>query len=171
MVPGRVRSLRTYRPIRPYDASTTSSRVFRGGSWDADARSLRAAGRGGNRPGYRDDNLGFRLAEVGSPASSQVPGAGTRSGLASQGGGALWSRLRYGTRRRRFKNFRRVPRATFIAQNSSPEPLQIPELSARARVATCPQPQPCRRLGFCKAQPHPDPSPFVNSMPRASSAA
>ena len=43
-------------------ASTTSSRVFRGGSWDADARSLRAAGRGGNRPGYRDDNLGFRLA-------------------------------------------------------------------------------------------------------------
>ena len=37
-------------------------RVHRGGSWNYDARRCRAAFRGINAPGYRNFNLGFRLA-------------------------------------------------------------------------------------------------------------
>lgn len=37
------------------------SRVFRGGSWGGRARSVRAARRYRVEPGYRNDNLGFRL--------------------------------------------------------------------------------------------------------------
>jgi formylglycine-generating enzyme required for sulfatase activity len=39
-----------------------SQRVVRGGSWNNDARYLRAATRIGNTPDYRNLNLGFRLA-------------------------------------------------------------------------------------------------------------
>ena len=37
-------------------------RVIRGGSWNTNARNVRAAYRNGNEPGNRNDNLGFRLA-------------------------------------------------------------------------------------------------------------
>ncbi len=38
-----------------------SGRVYRGGSWNYDARGLRSAGRDFSSPGFRDDDLGFRL--------------------------------------------------------------------------------------------------------------
>jgi formylglycine-generating enzyme required for sulfatase activity len=40
-------------------------RVIRGGSWNSDARSVRAAIRLGFDPGYRNHYLGFRLARSG----------------------------------------------------------------------------------------------------------
>ena len=36
-------------------------RVIRGGSWNSNARNVRAANRNGNDPGNANDNLGFRL--------------------------------------------------------------------------------------------------------------
>ncbi len=53
-----------------------SRRVIRGGSWDGRARSVRAAYRGWDDPGYRNDNLGFRLIRGqgharASPAGNQ----------------------------------------------------------------------------------------------------
>jgi len=41
-----------------------STRVFRGGSWYEYARYARAAGRGNGPPGFRDDDLGFRLSRT-----------------------------------------------------------------------------------------------------------
>lgn len=65
---------------------TGSNRVIRGGSWNNDARNVRAAYRNWNDPGNRNDNLGFRLAGAqtwaGWPApdptgaASGPPGAG-----------------------------------------------------------------------------------------------
>jgi formylglycine-generating enzyme required for sulfatase activity len=46
----------------PQGPSEASDRVFRGGSWDVDARSCRSALRGGNTPAVRLGNLGFRVA-------------------------------------------------------------------------------------------------------------
>ncbi len=40
------------------------ARVLRGGGWDSGPGYARSAGRNGNRPGDRDDNLGFRLART-----------------------------------------------------------------------------------------------------------
>jgi Sulfatase-modifying factor enzyme 1 len=37
-----------------------TDRVIRGGSWNNDARNVRAAYRNANHPGNRNDNLGFR---------------------------------------------------------------------------------------------------------------
>ena len=37
------------------------NRVIRGGSWNDNARNVRAANRNGNHPGNANDNLGFRL--------------------------------------------------------------------------------------------------------------
>ena len=45
----------------PKGASSGSYRVYRGGSWDLDARSCRVANRDRNAPDYRDNALGFRL--------------------------------------------------------------------------------------------------------------
>ena len=47
--------------------NVASRRVNRGGSWYGDADILRAADRGGNRPGYRYDYLGFRARRTQSP--------------------------------------------------------------------------------------------------------
>ncbi|MDR1738102.1 MAG: formylglycine-generating enzyme family protein [Candidatus Symbiothrix sp.] len=46
----------------PRGASTGSSRVFRGGGWDYDARLVRVSNRYGITPGNRGSILGFRLA-------------------------------------------------------------------------------------------------------------
>jgi formylglycine-generating enzyme required for sulfatase activity len=45
----------------PPGPNTGSYRVNRGGSWDYDAGYARSAFRSWNMPGYRNDNLGFRL--------------------------------------------------------------------------------------------------------------
>ena len=44
------------------DKSRGSLRVLRGGSWDGDAQNCRSAVRFGNRPGYRNGSVGFRLS-------------------------------------------------------------------------------------------------------------
>ncbi len=46
-------------------------RVYRGGSWFAHARLVRAACRDGYRPGFRSDNLGFRLSRGPQPAGAE----------------------------------------------------------------------------------------------------
>jgi formylglycine-generating enzyme required for sulfatase activity len=47
--------------VDPTGAANGEYRVVRGGSWGNQARSARSAIRGGNRPAYRDHNVGFRL--------------------------------------------------------------------------------------------------------------
>ena len=46
----------------PQGPVTGSLRVIRGGSWNGSARVARSANRGNGAPGFRDFNLGFRLA-------------------------------------------------------------------------------------------------------------
>jgi len=48
----------------PTGPSSGSVRVLRGGSWDIDARYCRSADRDADTPGYRGNNLGFRLART-----------------------------------------------------------------------------------------------------------
>ena len=48
-------------------ASSCSSRVFRGGSWDGNPPVVRAASRYGNSPASGDYNLGFRIARTLTP--------------------------------------------------------------------------------------------------------
>lgn len=49
----------------PTDAVTLGpKRVLRGGSWNSNARSCRAANRNWNDPGNRNDNIGFRLSRA-----------------------------------------------------------------------------------------------------------
>ena len=43
---------------------TGSNRVIRGGSWNDNARNVRAANRNWNDPADRNDNLGLRLARA-----------------------------------------------------------------------------------------------------------
>ena len=62
------------------EADPGADRVFRGGSWDARARGVRSAYRGGGVPGDRSGGLGFRCARV------QEAGAEPRSGAAEPGG-------------------------------------------------------------------------------------
>jgi hypothetical protein len=42
----------------------SAHRVIRGGSWNNDARNVRAAYRNNNEPSNRNNNLGFRCAEL-----------------------------------------------------------------------------------------------------------
>ncbi|MFZ4083025.1 MAG: formylglycine-generating enzyme family protein [Pirellula sp.] len=56
------------RATDPVDLSEGASRLLRGGSWDAPARSLRSACRHWNDPGVRTNNLGFRLLSSARPA-------------------------------------------------------------------------------------------------------
>ncbi len=51
-------------PADPPGPSQASSRVFRGGSWNNYPRSCRPAYRNRYTPGYRINNLGFRVAAV-----------------------------------------------------------------------------------------------------------
>ena len=51
----------------PQGAASGDFRVFRGGSWDDDARDCRSASRNGSGPGYRDGNCGFRLCCSAGP--------------------------------------------------------------------------------------------------------
>ncbi len=46
----------------PPGPATGASRVLRGGGWDFNARYCRSADRAGFEPGYRHDDLGFRVA-------------------------------------------------------------------------------------------------------------
>jgi hypothetical protein len=52
---------------------TGSNRVYRGGSWNSNARNVRAAYRNANDPGNRNDNLGFRLAREQERAGRPAP--------------------------------------------------------------------------------------------------
>ena len=63
----------------PTGPSTGSCRVIRGGSWDDGARSCRSADRNRNSPGYRLDNLGFRVSRV--PAEAAAETQSPKSGL------------------------------------------------------------------------------------------
>jgi formylglycine-generating enzyme required for sulfatase activity len=51
----------------PSGAASGTYRVFRGGSWDDTAAYCRSAFRGGNTPGNRNNDLGFRVALSSSP--------------------------------------------------------------------------------------------------------
>ncbi len=64
--------------VDPRDDEQGSTRVFRGGSWDDDARSVRAAYRYWYDPGYRFVHLGFRLA-LGGVRRRGAPGLESRS--------------------------------------------------------------------------------------------
>ena len=48
-------------------------RVNRGGSWNNDARNCRSANRDRNEPGYRNNNLGFRVALAPSSRTRRMP--------------------------------------------------------------------------------------------------
>ena len=45
----------------PQGPASGSYRVLRGGSWGSDTGDCRSAYRGNDAPGFRDDDLGFRL--------------------------------------------------------------------------------------------------------------
>jgi formylglycine-generating enzyme required for sulfatase activity len=53
--------------IDPAGPPAQIGRVFRGGSWDTDAASLRVARRNGGAPGTRYVDVGFRPARTASP--------------------------------------------------------------------------------------------------------
>lgn len=53
-------------------SSRGSNRVIRGGSWNNNASNLRSANRNNDRPGNRNDNVGFRL--VSTYANCLLPG-------------------------------------------------------------------------------------------------
>ena len=52
------------RQTNPTGATSGSYRVFRGGSWYDDPQYCRVAFRVDRTPGYRYDDLGFRLARA-----------------------------------------------------------------------------------------------------------
>jgi formylglycine-generating enzyme required for sulfatase activity len=54
----------------PTGPSSGSDRVFRGGSWSYGARNCRSADRYSYTPGYRYNNLGFRILSTGVQAES-----------------------------------------------------------------------------------------------------
>lgn len=66
------------------------NRVNRGGSWNSNARNVRAANRNWNTPGNRNDNLGFRLARaqtwVGWPTPDPTAVPSRAHGLAVRAG-------------------------------------------------------------------------------------
>jgi hypothetical protein len=60
---------------------TGDDRVLRGGSWNSNARNVRAANRNHDHPGNRNDNVGCRLSRAHPPAGRPAPDpTGTPSG-------------------------------------------------------------------------------------------
>jgi len=74
------------------DRDSAANRVIRGGSWNNEARNVRAACRNGDEPGNRNNNVGFRCARaherVGGSDSEQVR---LRGASASGAGSPKWS--------------------------------------------------------------------------------
>jgi len=59
-----------YKPgavVDPQGPTEGQGRVLRGGSWGGSAGDCRSANRYGDGPGYRDDNIGFRVVVVVAP--------------------------------------------------------------------------------------------------------
>ncbi len=50
----------------PLVTTGSRNRVVRGGSWSVSSSNIRSADRGGNSPGYRDGNVGFRVVLLAS---------------------------------------------------------------------------------------------------------
>jgi hypothetical protein len=75
-----------------------SNRVNRGGSWNSNARNVRAANRNANERGNRNDNLGFRLAGAQTlPCAERARAAPDQTAVAT--GGACRRRTQRGPRR------------------------------------------------------------------------
>ena len=55
---------RTRYAVRHGEHQQGRSRVIRGGSWNNNAKNVRAAYRNDNQPDNRNNNLGFRLARA-----------------------------------------------------------------------------------------------------------
>jgi len=53
--------------------NSAGTRVVRGGSWNNDARNVRAAYRNHNDPDDRNDNLGFRCARAHERVGGSAP--------------------------------------------------------------------------------------------------
>ena len=71
------------------DQDTVASgqdRVIRGGSWNEQARNVRAAYRNWNRPGNRNDNLGFRLVRGQGLRQARQTGQEERKGEQARAG-------------------------------------------------------------------------------------
>ena len=69
--------------------TASAPRVIRGGSWNSEARYVRAACRHVNEPAYRDNGLGVRFCEFGEPSVvSQAEGKRSERGSEAAGGGA-----------------------------------------------------------------------------------
>ena len=89
----------------PSGPASGSIRVIRGGSWSNDAGSCRSAYRGSYGPGYRDHNLGFRLARLGPlssypftlPPQTEAPLPGLRDQLQDGSPGPVMAWLPGGT--------------------------------------------------------------------------
>ncbi|MFA7242950.1 MAG: formylglycine-generating enzyme family protein [Sulfuricellaceae bacterium] len=67
----------------PQGPPSGRARVLRGGSWFGSGGSCRSAERSGNGPGFRSDDIGFRLARGSSPrqaGSAGVAGVAAGSG-------------------------------------------------------------------------------------------
>ncbi len=80
--------------VDPSHSTSGIDRVIRGGSWDGDARYVRAACRGLDAPAYRGDDLGFRLARGRAPSpGGGAPGAERKSGSGLGGGAPAAERL------------------------------------------------------------------------------
>ncbi|WP_339132835.1 MAG: formylglycine-generating enzyme family protein [Candidatus Electrothrix sp. GW3-4] len=83
----------------PYNDTSGSDRVMRGGSWDLYGRSVRSAYRLHRSPDYRDDDYGFRLAsghKLRPHGSAQGKGQAppwTRNVRSSDGQGGVWPRF------------------------------------------------------------------------------
>lgn len=75
---------------RTAEVESGSNRVIRGGSWNSNARNVRAANRNANDPGNRNDNLGFRLARArGVPCRAALDQTSAVTGARQIGAGEI----------------------------------------------------------------------------------
>ena len=83
-----------------------ADRVLRGGSWNNDARNVRAAYRNQNDPANRDNNVGFRCARapewtgVSAREQAHVHGVAADPAFTETGGGRRVGRVAGGPPRR-----------------------------------------------------------------------